>query len=156
MEKKRILIVEDDPDTCLLLSQLFQKVGYDLTITDNGQDAIVNIKTVVPDLVIFDVNLPGMDGWETFARIRQDYAVPAICLSAASLGQFTFQAQKLGEVEYIHKPFYNDELLARVDALVNRTAVAPAYQEMAWDKSKPSAQGVRDQVSEVRKSLPDL
>ncbi len=138
MEKKRILIVEDDPDTCLLLSQLFEKIGYDLTITNNGQDAIVSIKDVVPDLVIFDVMLPDMDGWETYTRISEGKDLPAICLSAVPSHLIPSHDFKMGEVDYvhknvdyihknvdyIHKPFYNDDLLARVDALVNRPAVA--------------------------------
>ncbi len=129
MDKKRILIVEDDPDTCLLLSQLFEKIGYDLTITNNGQDAIVSIKDMLPDLVIFDLKLPDMDGWETYQRISEGKDFPAICLSAGPSPLIPAHALKMGEehdiqkqVDYIHKPFYNDELLARVDALVNQPA----------------------------------
>jgi CheY-like chemotaxis protein len=132
MDKKRILIVEDDPDTCLLLSQLFEKIGYDLTITNNGQDAIISIKDEVPDLVIFDVKLPDMDGFETFERIRESNNMPALCLSAIPFNIFAAQALKLGHVDYIHKPFYNDELLARVDAIVNRSAFMPAYAAPPW------------------------
>jgi CheY-like chemotaxis protein len=132
MEKKRILIVEDDPDTCLLLSQLFEKIGYDLTITNNGRDAIVSIKNQIPDLVIFDVKLPDMDGWEAYQQISEGKDLPALCLSAVPSHQMASYGLKMGEVDYLHKPFYNDDLLARVNALVNRPDNLPANPAVPW------------------------
>jgi hypothetical protein len=76
--------------------------------------------------------LPDMDGWETFEQIRESTDSPAICLSAMPSHQFASQSLKMGEVDYIHKPFYNADLLARVDALVNRTPVLPVYPVVSW------------------------
>ena len=102
---------------------------------------------MLPDLVIFDLKLPDMDGWETYQRISEGKDFPAICLSAGPSPLIPAHALKMGEehafqkhVDYIHKPFYNDELLARVDALLNQPAsVSPRLRIQTGARGYPSS-----------------
>lgn len=120
MDKKKILIVEDDPDTSSLLSLLFKKTGYEPIIAENGQEAIESSREARPDLVVFDRMLPDIDGLEAYQRIKNEEDVPAICLTALPPDQLMSQEIKNGQADYVQKPFYNDELLARVEKMVNQ------------------------------------
>ncbi len=120
MEKKKILILEDDPDTSTLLALLFRKTGYEPIVTQTGQEALDVTRNEKPDLVVFDRMLPDTDGWEVYERIRNAENIPAICLTALPPDENVSAELKTGQTDYMQKPFYNDELLARVEALVNR------------------------------------
>ena len=121
MDKKKILILDDDPETLSLLKMLFQKTGYDPIVTQDGQEALDLTRKTKPDLVIFDRMLPEMDGWEVYESIRNNSDVPAICLTALPPDESLSNEMKNGLSEYVRKPFFNDELLTRVEMLVNRS-----------------------------------
>jgi CheY-like chemotaxis protein/glycosyltransferase involved in cell wall biosynthesis len=132
MDKNKILVVDDDANTCELLSILLGKKGYETAVANSGEDAILWLRDHNPDLVVLDVMMPEMDGWETYYHVRELYDVPVIFLTALSSGDNAARALNLGVKDYIRKPFNNDELLARIGALVN-SRTRPITQVGRWN-----------------------
>lgn len=133
-QNKKILIVDDDPDICLLLSMLFSRKGYEIVVTNSGQEAIGWIEQKNPDLIIFDIMMPEMDGWEIYKHVREQKYLPAICLSSLPSGENAARALNMGINDYVQKPFNNDELVARVDALVNRPQFLSSSEKTPCDQ----------------------
>ena len=116
----RILVVDDTPDNCLLVQAILQDEGYEVELSESGRDALAKIDRSPPDLVLLDVMMPGMDGYEVTRRIRQNTALPFIpILLTTAYGQPSVaQGLDLGADDFIRKPVHFDELLARVRALL--------------------------------------
>ena len=114
---KNVLIVDDDPDTCHLLANFFGVKGYDTTVAYGGREAINCVEAKEPSVVILDVMMPEMDGWETYQRLCNVSDVPVLFLSAMTSGENAARAMKMGACDYVRKPFHPQELLARVEAL---------------------------------------
>src|SRR3989337_3198669 len=102
--KQKILIVDDDPDTCQLLDMLFRGKGYTTTLAYSGQQALHLVETGQPDAVILDVMMPGMDGWETYQGLRDFSSAPVLFLTALTSGEAASKALKLGADDYVRKP----------------------------------------------------
>ncbi len=121
----RILVVDDDPPSVKMISFLLREEGYDVTSTDNGSAALELVDREAPDLVILDVMMPYLDGFEVCRRIRQKMDVPIIFLSAKGETVDKVTGLQLGADDYLAKPFEPAELLARVKAVMRRvTALA--------------------------------
>ena len=116
-----ILIVEDEPDTIFLLKQILQNAGFNVRSALSGHEAIEKVTAHHPDLVLLDLMMPEMDGWETFKYIHQVMDVPVIILSALAIKEDIVKALQLGVDDYITKPFYNAEVVARVKNVLRRT-----------------------------------
>jgi two-component system sensor histidine kinase/response regulator len=117
-----ILIVDDQAPNIQLLGQMLSDAGYDVMPANSGEQAIARAQARRPDLVLLDMMMPGMDGFELCRRLKSDPAlleVPAIFLTAATEREFLVRAFELGAVDYITKPFVAEELLARVHTHVN-------------------------------------
>ena len=116
----RILVVDDTPDNCLLIQAILQDEGYEVELSESGKDALAKIDRSPPDLVLLDVMMPGMDGFEVTRRIRQNTALPftPILLTTAYDQPSVAQGLDLGADDFIRKPVHFDELLARVRALL--------------------------------------
>ncbi len=116
----RILVVDDTPDNCLLIQAILQDEGYDVELSESGKDALAKIEQLPPDLVLLDVMMPGMDGYEVTRRIRQNAELPfvPILLTTAYDQPSVAQGLDLGADDFIRKPVHFDELLARVRALL--------------------------------------
>src|ERR1043165_10285512 len=118
MDKKKILIVDDDQNICVLLSILLTKKGYDTATSNCGGEALLWLARNKPDLIILDIMMPEMDGWELYDHVRSRYDLPVIFLTAMAQGEDAARALKMGAADYIRKPYHSEELLARVEALV--------------------------------------
>lgn len=116
----RILVVDDDAPSVKMISFLLREEGYEVTSTDNGLSALDLIEREVPDLVILDVMMPHLDGFEVCRRIRQKMYVPIIFLSAKGETVDKVAGLQLGADDYLAKPFEPAELLARVKAVMRR------------------------------------
>jgi len=116
----RILVVDDDAPSVKMISFLLREEGYEVTSTDNGLSALDMIERQVPDLVILDVMMPHLDGFEVCRRIRQKMYVPIIFLSAKGETVDKVAGLQLGADDYLAKPFEPSELLARVKAVMRR------------------------------------
>jgi len=112
-----ILIVDDMAENVTLLSRILANQGYIVQTADNGAQAIDYARTASPDLILLDINMPGMDGFETCVRLKQDERtrdIPVIFISALDAVEEKVKAFHAGGVDYIPKPFEYEEVQARV------------------------------------------
>ncbi len=116
-----ILIVDDEPDLVKLVSTYVKIEGYQSLEAGNGTDALRLLKQHHVELVILDIMMEGIDGFEVCKAIRQQYAVPVIMLTARSHEEDKVRALKLGADDYMEKPFSPRELMARVEATLRRS-----------------------------------
>lgn len=123
----RILVVEDEPDIALALQVLLRRHGHDVAHVLDGAAALRAAHASRPHLVILDIGLPGMDGWEILDRLRDFSDLPIMLLTAAGRDEDKVRGLRSGADDYLTKPFSNPELVARVDALLRRSG------EMDWD-----------------------
>ena len=115
-----ILVVEDERNLCHLIRDNLQERGYNVRLAFDGPSALAMAQDVVPDLVILDIMLPGMDGLEVCRRLRQDSIVPILMLTARAEEIDRVLGLELGADDYLTKPFSMRELKARVHALLRR------------------------------------
>jgi CheY-like chemotaxis protein len=134
MDRRKILIVDDDVEGCRLLSILLNRRGYEAVISHSGREALIKLGENIPDLVILDVMMPGMDGWETHRRIREKYEVPVIYLTASVAGESAARALQLGADDFIRKPYHIEELLARIDSRVNGSRPVQIPRSATWGR----------------------
>lgn len=120
MDKQRILIVDDDENIAELVSLYLVKECFDTRIEDNGEAALKAFQEYQPHLVLLDIMLPGMDGYEVCSEIRKTSQVPIIMLSAKGEVFDKVLGLKLGADDYIMKPFDSNEMVARVRAVLRR------------------------------------
>ena len=123
MAGEKILIVDDDKNICELLRLYLEKEGYAVTQAYDGEAAFEAFEREKPNLVLLDVMMPKMDGWEVLKTIRKYSQVPVIMLTARSEERDELQGFSLGVDEYISKPFSPKILVARVDAILRRSNV---------------------------------
>jgi len=118
MEKKsRILVVDDTVENIQLLGSFLQKEGYQLNVAQNGIQALDAVNAMPPDLILLDIMMPGMDGYETCEKLKsspETSDIPIIFLTAKVEPQDIVKGFKMGAVDYLTKPFNVEELLARV------------------------------------------
>jgi DNA-binding response OmpR family regulator len=119
---ERILIVEDEPEFAALLELWMAKSGYRPVVASTGVDALKRFYEDHPDLVILDVALPRLDGWQVIERIREFSRVPILMVTARSSEADKIRGLKLGADDYITKPLSFPELLARVEAALRRAS----------------------------------
>ncbi len=116
-KKSLILIVDDMPENCKLLGNLLKKSGYNPAVAPNGQRALDFVKNKKPDLILLDVMMPELDGFEVCKRLKQDVRtkdIPIIFLTAKVEKNDVIQGLELGAVDYVEKPFNEKELITRV------------------------------------------
>ena len=124
---EKILIVDDDANICELLRLYLTKEGYSPVIVNDGLTAVESAVTVKPALILLDIMLPKLDGWQVCRKIRQTSDVPIIMLSAKGETFDKILGLELGADDYIVKPFEAKEVVARIKAVLRRTA-APATE----------------------------
>lgn len=112
--KKRILVVDDD-NMNLTRTRIILGKDYDVLLADSGMEALVKLKNEKADMVLLDIDMPGMNGIETFGRMKEFAAdIPVIFLTASGLEEDVHSAIKLGAVNYLKKPYRPQELLKRI------------------------------------------
>ncbi len=130
INKQRILIVDDDNNIAELVSLYLVKECFDTTICNDGESALETFDSYEPSLVLLDLMLPGIDGYQVCRSIRAKSQVPIIMLSAKGEVFDKVLGLELGADDYIEKPFDSKELVARVKAVLRRTkTVTPEPQE---------------------------
>ena len=120
MKRRRVLVVDDEADIRALLVDRLERAGYAVSTAANGREALRALYVVRPDLVVLDVKMPGLDGWQTLERIRELTEVPVLMLTAHAAELDKVRGLKAGADDYVAKPFGNQELLARTEALLRR------------------------------------
>lgn len=118
MEKDDILLVDDNPENLKVLANILKPKGYTIRLSRSGSKAIESVKSKPPKLILLDVQMPGMDGYETCKALKEDKTlaqIPVIFISALSGILDKVKAFEAGAVDYIEKPFHLDEVVARVN-----------------------------------------
>ncbi|MBE6925762.1 MAG: response regulator transcription factor [Ruminococcaceae bacterium] len=120
-----ILLIEDDRNISELLQLYLEKEGYSVNTAYDGRQGLELFRTVQPDLILLDVMMPVMNGWDTCRAIRAESQVPIIMLTAKSETDDKVLGLKTGADDYITKPFEMREVLARIEAILRRTISHP-------------------------------
>ena len=118
--KQKILIVDDDENIAELISLYLTKECFETMIAGDGESALASVKTFEPNLILLDLMLPGIDGYEVCRQIRKDLSTPIIMLSAKGEVFDKVLGLELGADDYMEKPFDSKELVARVKAVLRR------------------------------------
>ncbi len=137
MSAEKILVVDDDNNICELLRLYLEKDGYIVSIANDGGNAVKTFGDFNPDLVLLDIMLPVLDGWQVCREIRKTSETPIIMLTAKGETFDKVLGLELGADDYVVKPFDTKEVVARVKAVLRRTSVsAPdnAVKEVVFDK----------------------
>lgn len=121
MTSSLVLVVEDDPEIARLLERYLTRSGYRTVRASTGLTALSHLQMLRPDLVVLDVGLPDIDGFDLLAKIRRDSLVPVIFVSAMDDDTDKLLGLKLGADDYVTKPFNPQEVVARVGAVLKRT-----------------------------------
>lgn len=122
MKDSRILVVDDDPSVRLLLRELLERAGATVSEAADGQAALADLAAVAPDLIVLDVAMPGMDGWQTLERLRDMTDAPVLMLTGHDAELEKVRGLLAGADDWVVKPFGRQELLARISALMRRAA----------------------------------
>jgi len=126
VQQAKVLLIDDDPELLRGLNLSLRHEGYDTTVLPSGSNALEVIHHIEPDLVVLDVMMPGVDGWEVLRNIRSDPSdpdVPVLLLTAKDSEDSKVLGFSLGADDYLTKPFSVRELRCRVAALLRRTRV---------------------------------
>ena len=132
-----VLVAEDDRNIAELLQMYLEKEGYAVTVAFDGGQALSKFRAIHPDLVLLDVMMPVMDGWAVCRAIRAESQTPIIMLTAKGETDDKVSGLKAGADDYITKPFEMREVLARIEAVLRRTAGASmekAVRRLVFDK----------------------
>jgi two-component system KDP operon response regulator KdpE len=127
--KKKILIVDDEARMRRFVRMNLDLEGYEVLEAENGLAALQRVRDDMPDLVLLDVMMPDLDGFETLARIREMSAVPVIMLTVKGDEEDRIKGLDLGADDYITKPFSPRELVSRIRAVLRRTEPTKAQSE---------------------------
>ena len=132
----KILVVDDELNICELLKLYLENEGYTVFTANDGQAAVTAFQQKAPDLVLLDIMLPKMDGWQVCREIRKTSSAPIIMLTAKGETEDKVSGLEMGADDYIVKPFEVKELLARVHAVLRRTGDdgKPQSKKLTFDK----------------------
>jgi two-component system, OmpR family, KDP operon response regulator KdpE len=125
MSSAKILVVDDEPQIRRMMRVTLSGGGYQVFEARSGEDGLDKFRTNLPDLVILDLNMPGMDGLEVCREIRSSSDVPIIVLTVRNAEREKVQALDAGADDYVTKPFGIPELLARIRAALRRSPTSP-------------------------------
>ena len=133
---QKVLVVEDDINIAELLRLYLQKDGFEVSHAADGGKAVEMAKEIQPDLVLLDIMLPVMDGWQVCRELRKTMKMPIIMLTAKGETEDKVSGLEMGADDYIVKPFEVKELLARVHAVLRRTGDdgKPQSKKLTFDK----------------------
>lgn len=119
--QQTILVIDDDPDLRLMLKAQLERRKHRVVVASSGRDGLQKAYQARPDLVILDIMMPGMDGWEVCRRLRELSSVPIIMLTARNMQGDVVKGLESGADDYLVKPFSAAELDARIQAVLRRS-----------------------------------
>jgi DNA-binding response OmpR family regulator len=129
MNAARVLVIDDDADVRGLVAELLGRAGLSVEQAEDGRSGLRALHKTPPDLVVLDVSMPDLDGWQTLERIRDLSEVPILMLTARGDELDRVRGLQAGADDYVIKPFGRQELLARVQALLRRAGREAAEQQ---------------------------
>ena len=128
VSKGEVLVVDDEPGIVRLISMYLEREGFQTAAARTGAEALDRVLSHPPSLVVLDIMLPDIDGWEVCREIRRKSDVPIIMLTAREGDEDKIVGLEIGADDYVTKPFVPRELVARVKAILRRARPAPAEQ----------------------------
>ncbi len=137
MANEKILIADDDRNICELLRLYLEKENYTVVLTGNGEEALAKFTSENPDLILLDIMMPLLDGWQVCREIRKKSDCPIIMITAKGETFDKVLGLELGADDYVVKPFEPKEIIARIKAVLRRTGKMPAendVKEVVYDK----------------------
>jgi DNA-binding response OmpR family regulator len=129
----KLLIIEDDITLNSLLAGHLRSLGYTVHTATGGSEGISMVEKAKPDLVVLDIMMPGMDGWEVCRRLRSTSTVPILILTAKGAQEDVIQGLQMGADDYLKKPFDLREVELRIDAILRRSKAALEDQRDVYD-----------------------
>lgn len=150
-EKMKILVVDDTRANVNVLSEMLEGQGYEIFVALSGEMALKVIKKVNPDLILLDIMMPGIDGYEVCKEVKSDDEtkdIPIIFLTAKVEKEDIVKGFKLGAIDYVTKPFQQEELMARVETQI-RLRMAQKEKEALSKKIAESEKNYRTIVEKV-------
>lgn len=139
LNHQKILIVDDDANICELLNLYLEKDGFDTVIANDGEQAVEFALRYSPDLILLDIMLPKLDGWQVCREIRKTSKTPIIMLTAKGETFDKILGLELGADDYISKPFDTKEVIARIKAVLRRSTdgdKSSEIKEVRYDRLK--------------------
>ncbi|WP_030176910.1 response regulator transcription factor [Spirillospora albida] len=149
----RLLVVEDDPDTLTVIETLLAHSGHEVVPASDGRTGLRLLHEVRPDVLILDIGLPIMDGWEVLERVRDISDLPIMILTGRGQETEKVRGLRAGADDYLVKPFSKGELTARVEALLRRVGTASWAEDVYDDgvvRLEPATRAVLVQGNEVQ------
>ncbi len=137
MSTGKILVCDDDRNICELLRLYLEKEGYALAIANDGEEALAKFASEMPDLILLDIMMPKLDGWQVCREIRKKSDCPIIMITAKGETFDKVLGLELGSDDYVVKPFDPKEIVARIKAIMRRTGKSAAesdVKEVSYDK----------------------
>ena len=136
MSTGKIMIVDDDLNICELLRLYIEKEGFSVVTVNDGETAVKTFEKEKPDLILLDIMLPKLDGWQVCREIRKTSQCPIIMLTAKGEVFDKVLGLELGADDYMVKPFEAKEVIARIRAVLRRSGKTeePPVKEVRWDK----------------------
>ncbi len=134
MTQKTALIIEDDQNIAELLRLYMEKDGFTVRVADDGRDGLKLFNDETPGIVLLDLMLPGMDGWEVCREIREREKTPIIMITAKTETLDKVQGLEMGADDYIGKPFDMKEVMARIHAVLRRATGGDKPRRLSYDK----------------------
>ena len=137
MATAKILIADDDKNICELLKMYLEKEDYEVVTASNGEEAIAKFESENPDLILLDVMMPKLDGWQVCRELRKKSECPIIMITAKGETFDKVLGLELGADDYVVKPFEPKEIIARIKAVMRRTGKASSdtdKKEVSYDK----------------------
>lgn len=134
---ERILVADDDRNICELLRLYLEKEGFETVMAHDGEEAVAKFESDSPALILLDIMMPRLDGWQVCREIRKKSDCPIIMLTAKGETFDKVLGLELGADDYVVKPFDTKEVVARIKAVLRRTAAAaaaPEVREVSYDK----------------------
>lgn len=153
----KILIVDDDENICELLRLYLEKDGFETVVANDGEQAVDYAAKYTPDLILLDIMLPNLDGWQVCREIRKSSDVPIIMLTAKGETFDKILGLELGADDYISKPFDTKEVIARIKAVLRRSSdkdKASQIQEVKYDKLRINLTNYELEVNGVKIDTP--
>ena len=137
MSLGKILVVDDDKNICELLRLYLEKEGNTVVLSHDGEEALAKFNALNPDMILLDIMLPGLDGWQVCREVRKKSNVPIIMLTAKGETFDKVLGLELGADDYVVKPFDTKEVVARIKAVLRRigsSAKEEEIKEVNYDK----------------------
>ena len=153
--RKRVLVVEDEPDLRRTLDKVLTVAGFAVLLAADGRTGLRAVHAEKPDALVLDIGLPGLDGWQVLARVRDLSDMPVLLLTAHGAEAEKVRGLRAGADDYLTKPYGNAELVARVQALLRRGAAAAPTPDVYDDgqvRLDPNARTVLVGGTDIRLS----